>query len=406
MTVALSPDLLAQADSFLVDFDTRANPWDFFARLRETAPVLRTTSGTWLISTYGDCQAVLKDDRLSRREAARRTSALPDGEAADQYTTRLVCEDGANHRRLRRIVNGPFAPRNVARWTPRIISVAEDVLAQRSGPNTMDFLEEFAYPLPIRVLCELLGVPHEDHARMGVWMSVLLEHINETASKEFTQQKMDAMLGLSAYLRDLVAERRAGDAEDDLMSAMIATEAEGDRLSERELIGILAELLHAGFESTANMMADGLHCLLEHPDQQRLLAEDPSLAAAAVEEMLRFATPVLHALPRVALDDITLPSGGTVAQGDLVLALVASAGRDPEYVDRPDEFDITRSDNPHIGFGLGEHYCLGASLARAEAVSTFALLARDMLATMRIDGPIRWKDHHIVRGLVALPITW
>ncbi|MCU1658642.1 MAG: cytochrome [Pseudonocardiales bacterium] len=406
MTVALSPDLVAQADSFLVDFDTRANPWEFFQRLRETAPVLRTSSGTWLISTYADCQSVLKDDRLSRREAALRTSALPAGDAADQYTTRLVCEDGANHRRLRRIVNLPFAPRNIARWTPRIMSVAEDVLARRRQPRSMDFLEEFSYPLPIRVLCELLGVPHEDHARMGVWMSVLLEHINETASEEFTKQKMDAMVGLSAYLRDLVAERRAGAPQDDLMSAMIATEAEGDRLSERELIGILAELLHAGFESTANMMADGLHCLLEHPEQQRLLAEQPQLAESAVEEMLRFATPVLHALPRVALEDITLPSGGTVAQGVLVLALVASAARDPEYVQRPDEFDITRQDNPHIGFGLGEHYCLGASLARGEAVSTFRLLAQEMLATMRIDGPIAWKDHHIVRGLEALPIAW
>jgi cytochrome P450 len=405
VTVALSPDLQAQADSFLVDFETRAQPWEFFRRLRETAPLLRTTSGTWLVARYEDCQAVLKDDRFSRREAALRTSALPEGDAADQYMTRLVCEDGANHRRLRRIVNGPFAPRNVARWRPRIDSVGRDVLAQRTSARSMNFLDEFAYPLPIRVLCELLGVPHEDHALMGQWMSVLLEHINETASEAFTQQKMAAMVGLSAYLRELVAQRRATDPRDDLLSAMIATEAEGDRLSERELIGILAELLHAGFESTANMMSDGLHCLLTHPDQQRLLAEDPGLAAQAAEEMLRFATPVLHALPRTALDDIALPSG-TIPRGDLVLALIASAARDPEYVERPDEFDITRTDNPHIGFGLGEHYCLGASLARTEAVSTFSILAEEMLATMRLDGPIAWKDHHIVRGLEALPIAW
>jgi cytochrome P450 PksS len=121
--------------------------------------------------------------------------------------------------------------------------------------------------------------------------------------------------------------------------------------------------------------------------------------------MLRFATPVLHALPRVAVEDVDLPSG-TIPRGDLVLALVASAARDPEFVERPDEFDITRTDNPHIAFGLGEHYCLGASLARAEAVSTFTLLAEDMLATMRIDGPTEWKDHHIVRGPEALPIAW
>ena len=406
MTVALSPDLVAQADSFLVDYETRAQPWDFFRRLRETAPLLRTTSGTWLVARYADCLSVLKDDRFSRREAALRTSALPEGDTADQYTTRLVCLDGASHRRLRRIVNGPFLPRRVARWAPRIESVGRDVLAQRSAPRKMDFLAEFAYPLPIRVLCELLGVPHEDHERMGAWMSVLLEHFNQAASEDFTRQKAAAMVGLSGYLSDLVARRRTEAPRDDLLSAMIAAEEEGDRLSERELIGILAELLHAGFESTANMMADGLHCLLEHPGQQRLLAESPGLARRAVDEMLRFATPVLHSLPRVALEDVTLPSG-TIAKGDLVLALIASAARDPEAVERPDDFDITRTPNPHIAFGVGEHYCLGANLAWAEAESTFTLLAQEeMLATMRIDGPIQWKEHHIVRGLAALPVAW
>ena len=405
MTVAVSPDLVAEADAFLVDYKTRSEPWDLFRRLRETAPLLRTTSGTWLVARYADCQSVLKDDRFSRRAAALRTSALPEGDVADQYTTRLVCLDGASHRRLRRIANGPFLPRRVAGWATRIEAVGRDVLAGRSRPRQMDFLAEFAYPLPIRVLCELLGVPHEDHEIMGEWMSVLLEHINETASEAFTRQKTAAMASLSEYLHDLVDRRRAEAPRDDLLSAMLAAEAEGDRLSERELIGILAELLHAGFESTANTMADGLHCLLEHPGQQQLLARDPGLAAQAVEEMLRFATPVLHALPRVALEDVTLPSG-TITKGDLVLALVASAARDPEFVDRPDEFDITRTDNPHVGFGVGEHYCLGASLARAEAVSTFTLLAREMLATMRLDGPAEWKDHHIVRGLEALPVAW
>jgi cytochrome P450 len=405
VAVALSPDLVAEADSFLIDYQTRSLPWEFFRRLRDTAPLLRTTSGTWLVGRYADCLSVLKDDRFSRREAAVRTSALPEGDTADQYTTRLVCLDGDSHRRLRRIVNGPFLPRRIARWAPRIDSVGQYVLAQRARPRTMDFLAEFAYPLPIRVLCELLGVPHRDHERMGEWMSVLLEHINETASEAFTQKKAAAMIGLSEYLRDLVAQRRTEAPRDDLLSAMLAAEAEGDRLYERELIGILAELLHAGFESTANMMADGLHCLLRHPGQQRLLARDPGLAAQAVDEMLRFATPVLHSLPRVALEDVTLPSG-TIPKGDLVLALIASAARDPEFVARPDEFDITRAENPHIAFGVGEHYCLGANLARAEAVSTFTLLAQEMLATMRIAGPAEWKEHHIVRGLEALPVSW
>jgi cytochrome P450 len=405
VTVAPPPDLVAQADSFLADYQTRSDPWDFFRRLRETAPLLRTTAGTWLVARYADSQNVLKDERFSRREAALRTSALPEGDAADLYTTRLVCVDGIDHRRLRRIVNGPFLPRRVASWAPRIDNVGRDVLAQRARPRAMDFLAEFAYPFPIRVLCELLGVPHEDHERMGAWMSVLLEHINETASQDFTQQKTAAMTGLGGYLQDLVAQRRGGAPRDDLLSAMITAEAEGDRLSERELIGVLAELLHAGFESTANMMSNGLHCLLEHPDQQRLLAEDPGLAAGAVEEMLRFATPVLHALPRVALEDVSLPSG-TIAKGDLVLVLVASAARDPEFIDRPDEFDIRRRDTPHLAFGIGEHYCLGANLARAEAVGTFTLLAQQVLATMRIDGPVRWADHHIIRGLEALPVGW
>jgi cytochrome P450 len=405
VTIAPPPDLIAEADSFLADYQTRADPWDFFRRLRETAPLLRTTPGTWLVARYADGQSVLKDDRFGRREAALRTSALPEGDAADQYTTRLVCVDGMDHRRLRRIVNGPFLPRRVASWTPYIDSVGRDLLAQRARPRAMDFLAEFAYPFPIRVLCELLGVPHQDHERMGAWMSVLLEHINETASEDFTQQKMAAMIGLGGYLRDLVAQRRDGAPRDDLLSAMITAEAEGDRLSERELIGLLAEMLHAGFESTANMMSNGLHCLLEHPDQQQLLAKDPELAAGAVEEMLRFATPVLHALPRVALEDVRLPSG-TIPKGDLVLVLVASAARDPEFIDRPDEFDITRREHPHLAFGVGGHYCLGANLARAEAVSTFTLLAEQMLATMRTDGPIRWTQHHIIRGLEALPISW
>jgi cytochrome P450 len=151
-----------QADAFLVDYETRAQPWEFFRRRRKSAPLLRSTSGTWLLARYADCQGVLVDDRFSRREAALRTSALPEGDTTHQYTTRLVCLDGASHRRLRRIVNGPLLPRRVARWAPRIDSVGRDALVQRSASRTMDFLAEFVSPLPIGVLWELLGVPHED----------------------------------------------------------------------------------------------------------------------------------------------------------------------------------------------------------------------------------------------------
>jgi cytochrome P450 len=302
-------------------------------------------------------------------------------------------------------VNGPFSAKNVSKWADRIGSVTDGLLDAVEGQRRMNFLDDVAHPMPNLVLCELLGVPHEDLPQLLEWFPVLLEHINPDASPEFAARKHEAMVSLAEYLRDLVAVSREREGADDLMAAMIAAEADNERLDGRELIGILAELLHAGAESTANTMTNGLHCLLHHPDQQKLLVDRPELAASAFEEVLRFATPILHALPRVALEPVELPSG-TIPAGDMVIAVISSASRDPRVLEDPEVFDITRKPNPHMAFGSGEHFCLGNLLARKESVLVYERLARGPLATMRIESEPAWKPHHIVRGLESLHVTW
>ncbi|MEV0184576.1 cytochrome P450 [Streptomyces sp. NPDC050625] len=401
-----SEELSRLAQLFLTDFDHRAQPWDFFKMLREEAPLVRSTSGTWLAVRHEDVVEALRHPMLSRASAAARTSALPDGEAAELSTTRLACIDGADHLRLRKIVNRSFSARNVKSWEPQILETTAGLLAPYMEARRMDFLGDVARRMPLVVLGDLLGVPHEDIPQLMNWLVLLMEHINPEASAEFSTAKHEAMISMSRYLRELVANRRAsGSTENDLLAALIGAEDEGDRLTEKELIGIMNELLHAGAESTTNAMTNGLHCILQHPDQRDLLVERPELANQAFEEVLRFATPALHALPRVALEDVELPNG-VIPAGDMVLPIVASAARDPRVVEDPDVFDITRKPNPHVAFGSGEHFCLGNLLARTEASLVFRQLAEGPLATMEIAQPATWTPHHIIRGLDSLHVKW
>ncbi|MET7400884.1 cytochrome P450 [Dactylosporangium sp. NPDC005572] len=401
-TTAAARDLAERADLLLTDHRVRAHPWALFDEMREAAPVLRTTSGVWMLTRHADCQSILRDSRMSRKEAAARTSALS-GETAEQYTTRLVCEDGAEHRRMRKVVNQAFSARNIARWHPLVEELANfEPLLDR---HELEFLNEYARPLSVRALCEVLGVPFEDRSTLEKWMGVLLEHVTGKVDVAFATERHDAMTGIAAYLRNLLDERESDRDGGDLVSILLRAYSDEGRLSERELIGILAEILHAGFESTATTMTNGLLTILSHPEQLRLLVAQPQRATAAVEEMIRFSPPGALRLPRVALEDVDV-DGTVIPAGSMVMALTAAANRDPEVVERPHEFDITREPNPHITFGLGEHYCVGNGLARSELVAAFNSMARTCLADMAIDGPIVWRDHHIVRGLEALRIRW
>ncbi|MGP4020147.1 cytochrome P450 family protein [Saccharopolyspora sp. 5N708] len=370
-----------------------------YARLREQAPVHRATApdGTsiWLVTRYADVRAALADPRLSldkkHSNGGYRGFSLPPALDAN-----LLNMDAPEHTRLRRIVGKAFAPRRIEPLRPRIQQIADELLDELGGQDEVDLLPAYCAPLPITAICELLGVHAADRPDFRSWTDGLL-------APETPQQAAEALRGLHRYLLDLIAAKRANPA-DDFLSALIELRDEADQLSEDELTSAAFLVLFAGYENTVNLLGNGLAALLTRP--AALAQARQGVSTTTVDELLRFDPPPQLAIRRFPVTDVEI-GGVTIAAGETVMLSLVSAHHDPDRYTDPSHLDPGRADNPHLAFGHGPHYCLGASLARMEAeVSLGALLSRfPRLALAVPEEELQWRNSFRNRGLRTLPVT-
>ena len=388
----------------------RIDPYSTYRRLREEAPVYTSPFGASVFSRYADCVAVLRDPRSSSdgtnsnayQQAREQGFFDPDTEVLNGVRSFLFL-DPPDHTRLRGLVSKAFTPRVVEGLRPRIQELVDELLDAVAERGEMDVIEDLAYPLPVNVICELLGVPVEDHVRFREWSKEAARALDpvETLSPEEQERRRRVLTAFVEYFEGLIAERRSAP-RDDLLSALIAAEEAGDKLSPEELLSTCILLLVAGHETTVNLIGNGTLALLRHPDQLDLLRDDPALARGAVEEFLRYDPPV-QMTGRTALEDMEV--GGTVVpKGEQAVLLIGSANRDPAQFPDPERLDITRQENHHIAFGYGLHFCLGAPLARLEGEIAFQTLVRRFEGLRLLDEEPPYKENIILRGLAALPV--
>jgi cytochrome P450 len=383
-----------------------ADPYPMYHRLRAEDPVHHSPLGFWVLTRYADVMAMLRDPRLIKEPiaafvAARFGMAVPPGLGLS-----MLDRDPPDHTRLRGLVSKAFTPRALEKLRPGIQQIVDALLDQVAGRGSMDLIEEFAYPLPVRVICEMLGVPVQDHERFKAWgldIARGLDAIMLPPDSEVGQRSVSGRRALAEYFRELIAERRAAP-RDDMLSALIAAEEAGDTLNEEELLATCILLLVAGHETTVNLIGNGTLALLRHPAELRKLRDHPGLIGSAVEELLRFDGPVQRTA-RIPSEDITI-GGQTIGKGELVMPFLGAADRDPAQFPDPDRLDLTRTDNRHIASGMGIHFCLGAPLARMEGqIAIKTLLARLPRLTLATDRP-RFRQSLTLRGLQALPVSF
>jgi len=389
----------------------KANPYPFYARLRAEAPVWRTTLPdkrvAWLVTRYEDVARVLKDetfakDKLNAMDPQQLTKTPWVPGFLKPLERNMLDLDDPDHARLRALVSKAFTPRLIERLRGRIEAFCEDLVDTMERKGRVELVSDYALPIPATVIAELLGVPAEDRRKFHRWSSRLVS----VSSGRDMLRALPAALAFTRYLRKLINQRR-DDPRDDLITALVRAEEAGDKLSEDELLAMAFLLLVAGHETTVNLIASGTLALLEHPDQAEALRRDPSLTKTAIEELLRYTSPVELATERYARKDVEI-AGETIPRGELVLAVIGSANRDERHFENPDALDITRDSNRHLAFGRGGvHHCLGAPLARMEGqIAIGALLQR--LPHARLATPpetLRWRRGLFLRGLERLPIV-
>ncbi len=380
-----------------------ADPYPTYHRLRAEDPVHHSPLGFWVLTRYEDVVAALRDPRLVKEPIAAFVAARF-GAAMPAMGLSMLDRDPPDHTRLRSLVNKAFTPRVVEALRPHIQKIVDGLLARVEGAGTMDLIEEFAYPLPVTVICQMLGVPVEDRERFKQWgldIARGLDAILLPPDSDVARRSAAARRALAEYFRALIAERRAAP-RGDMLSDLIAAEEAGDKLSEDELLATCILLLVAGHETTVNLIGNGTLALLRHPEQLRRLRENPGLIASAVEELLRYDGPVQRTA-RIPSADVTF-DGLTIGKGEMVMPFIGAADRDPAQFPDPDRLDITRTDNRHIAFGWGIHFCLGAPLARVEgqiAIST--LVQRLPKLALATDRP-EYRQSLTLRGLTTLPV--
>ena len=380
-----------------------ADPYPTYHRLRAEDPVHHSPLGFWVLTRYEDVVAALRDPRLIKEPIAAFVAARF-GAPMPAMGLSMLDRDPPDHTRLRGLVNKAFTPRVVEGLRPHIQKIVDGLLARVEGAGTMDLIEEFAYPLPVTVICQMLGVPVEDRERFKQWgldIARGLDAILLPPDSDVARRSVAARRALADYFRALIAERRAAP-RGDMLSDLIAAEEAGDKLSEDELLATCILLLVAGHETTVNLIGNGTLALLRHPDQLRRLREDPGLIGSAVEELLRYDGPVQRTA-RIPSADVTF-DGRTIAKGEMVMPFIGAADRDPAQFPDPDRLDLTRTDNRHIAFGWGIHFCLGAPLARVEGqIAIGTLVQRLPRLALATDRP-EYRQSLTLRGLTTLPV--
>lgn len=376
-----------------------------FAQLTARGPVHPVTlplgESAWLITGYDEVRQALQDPRLTTSQGAE--AALSRGSLSEEVYAgmgqHMLNRDPPEHTRMRRLVTAAFTRRRVEQLTPRIQQIADDLLDALADKEQADLVAEFTYPLPITVICELLGIPEQRRSEFRNWADVIM-----TGMLVDPGDFVAACTGMVAYLRELVALKRATPG-DDLLSALIEVRDGADRLSENELTSMSYLLLLAGHETTVNLVGNTILALLTHPDQLALLRAEPDLFPGAIEEMLRFDGPLQVVAFRQATEPVTI-GGVTIPAGDIVVVSILAANRDPARIAEPDTLDITRKNNPHLAFGHGIHHCLAAPLARLESrIAVGTLLARFPALRLAVPpGELTWQQGVLLQGLTRLPV--
>ncbi|MFI5819483.1 cytochrome P450 [Streptomyces rishiriensis] len=387
-----------------------SDPYPAYAELRERGRVIYfEPTRQWLVPRHADVSALLRDRRLGRTYQHRfahedfgRTA--PPAEQEPFHTLNdhgMLDLEPPDHTRIRRLVSKAFTPRTVEGLKPYVRRLAAELVDGLVREGGGDLLRDVAEPLPVAVIAEMLGIPEADRAPLRPWSADICGMYELNPSQETAAKAVRASVEFSDYLRELIAERRKEPGED-LMSGLIAAHDEGDRLTEQELISTAVLLLNAGHEATVNATVNGWWTLFQHPEQLAALRADHSLAPSAVEELMRYDTP-LQLFERWVLDDIEI-DGTVVPRGAEIAMLFGSANHDPAVFAEPDRLDLARADNPHISFSAGIHYCIGAPLARIElAASMTALLER--APTLALAAEPRRKPNFVIRGLEGLSVT-
>ncbi len=381
---------------------TKADPYPLYADIRRRG-LVRSPLGLFAAADHATVASILRDRRFSSspvHQPGYRPPSYPPGDPrAALPAADLLTMDPPDHTRLRRLVSGAFTPRAIAGLEPWIREVTARLLRAADGAAGFDLIDALAFPLPIAVICHLLGVPAADQARFRAWGHDVAANLDpQTAA---TAQSRAAELALTGYLQDLVRKRR-GDPDDGILSALIAAEEQGDRLSSGEVVSTALLLLIAGFETTVNLIGNGTVALLGDPESWNRLRQDPALVPAAVEEMLRYDSPV-QLTARIATEDVGI-GGRVIAAGRPVIVFIGGANRDPEAFEQPGEFRIDRPDaGRHLSFSLGIHHCLGAALARLEGRIAIEELTRRYPALGLAAPPTR-RSLLVLRGFESVPV--
>ncbi len=391
----------------IMELKTRANPQPVYEQMRQHDPIYSdygpmTGRRFWFFTRYDDCVAVLRDSRFGKNIEEHLTpeqlAQQPPQDEAFAITNRnMLFMDPPDHTRLRSLVHKAFTPRMIQNLEPRIQEITNDLLNAMEGKQTIDLIAEFALPLPSTVIAELLGVPLDDQPRFHRWTKTLLY-------SGLMEEAQIAALEFTMYIHEMIEERQENPRED-LISGLVSVEEDGETLNREELISMIFLLLVAGHETTVNLIGNGTLALMQHRDQLDLLVQHPEHIKTAIEELLRFNGPVETTTMRWALEDVEI-AGITIPQGDIVLPSLIAANRDPAKFENPNTLDITRDPNPHIAFGMGIHYCLGAPLARLEgaiAMNSFLQAYPNSELNTAVED-LQWSESLLLHGMKTLPI--
>ena len=397
-------------------FDVRdpaflADPYPIFRRMRAVAPVFKGPGGRCFITRYDDTSLLLRDRRFgkdySNPDSLMRRfgpTALQEP-AVVQLTHMMLMRDPPDHTRLRGLVSKAFTARRIEAMRSWVQDLTDRLLDKVFARGRMDAIRDMAFPLPVLVICDLLGIPEEDQERFVTGSSSGGALLNPTPPTRAEIDAANASVLSSACYFEALFEKRRREPRDDLITQLVQAEESGDRLTTEELRANVSLLFAAGHETTVNLIGNGLLALLQHPEQWQMLREDPSLIPNAVEEILRFESPV-QAVARASAEPVEL-SGTIVEPNTIIVSLVGAANRDPAVFEDPDRFDVTRKDLRPLSFGGGIHFCLGAQLARIEAAVVFETVLR-RLPNLRLVEPEspKWRSSFTLRGLRELPVAW
>jgi len=392
-------------DPFLPEFN--ADPYPFYHRLREADPVHQSPLGFWVLTRYDDCVMVLRDPRFGRAGfEGLLESVYANTVEQGRLPTSMLFRDPPDHTRLRGLVSRAFTPRVVEGLRPRIQQIVDGLLDRVQGAGRMEVISDLAYPLPVTVISEMLGVPEGDRERIKQWSADIarsLDAIGLPTDPEIVDRGRTGRHAIGDYFRSLIPERKKRP-RGDLLSLLIEAEEQGDKLSEGELLATCVLLYIAGHETTVNLIGNGLLALLRHPKELERLRDAPSLIQSAVEELLRYDGPVQRTA-RITNADVELAEH-KIPKGSMVVPVIGAANRDPAHFPDPDRLDVSRPDNRHIAFGFGIHFCLGAPLARLEGQITLGtLLHRLPRLALSTERP-EWRESQVLRGLKALPVSF